>query len=137
MHKLLSTTLFAAFTLAAATAAYAQAAVPTTTVPGGPDVPQPAPSTYSCSEELGHLRRVHAAELGGVQNPDRVWVTPVCVGDNMFRTDGNAGALRGAIANSNVLLAALEASAFLPEDVVGVRMIGPETVTLYVNPLRR
>lgn len=136
MHKLLSTTLFAAFTLAAASAAYAQAAIPTTTVPGGPDLPQPAPSTYSCSDELGYLRRVHTAELAGVQDPSRVWVTPICVGDNMFRTEGNAGALRGAIANSKVLSAALDAKTFRPEDVVGVRMIDARTVTLYVNPLR-
>ena len=132
MHKLLSATLFAAFTLTAASAAHAQA-----TIPGGPSIPEPAPSTYSCSEGLGHLRRVHAAELGGVQDPARVWVTPICLGDNMFRTDGNAGALRGAIAGSQVMLVALEASAFRPEDVVGVRMIDAGTVTLYVNPFHR
>ena len=133
MNKLLTATLFATFTLATASGALAQAAVP-----GGPSVPEPTPSTtYSCSDELGYLRRVHAAELGGVQDPTQVWVTPICVGDNMFRTDGNAGALRSTIADSDIMMAALDAANFKPEDVVGVRMMGPATVALYVNPARR
>jgi hypothetical protein len=131
MLKLLTATVFAA-ALASASAAIAQVGAK---VPGGPD--HPAPSTYSCSEELGHLRRVHVGELAAVQDPTRVWVTPICVGDRMFRSDGNAGALRSAIAANDAMAAALEAGAFTPDDVVGVRMIGEDTVTLYVHPLDR
>lgn len=133
MHKLLSATLFAAFTLASASAAYAQ-------VPGGPPrttVPDPKPTTtYSCTDELGHLRRVHVEELAPVQDPGNVWVTPICVDDTVFRTAGNAGALRTAIASNRAMEAALEDKAFGPDDVVGVRMTALDKVILYVNPNR-
>jgi hypothetical protein len=133
MHKLFSATFFAAFTLASASAALAQVAVP-----GGPDIPEPAPSTYSCTDELGYLRRVHASELAPVKDPTQVWVTPICENeDSAFRTVGNAGKLRTAIAANQAMEAALEDKAFGPDDVVGVRMTGPDTVILYVLPFHR
>ena len=50
-----------------------------------------------------------------------------------MRNDGNAGALRGAIAHNDALMAALDLRAYEPEDVVGVRMTGDESVILYVH----
>ncbi len=139
MHKLLSATLFAAFTLVAASAAHAQSpTVPGATVPGGPDIPEPAPSTYSCTDELGYLRRVRASELAPVKDSTKVWVTPICENeDSTFRTAGNAGKLRTAIAANRAMQKALKEKAFGPDDVVGVRMTGTDTLILYVLPFHK
>jgi hypothetical protein len=129
--RAVATAIIAVTALSAASPVFAQAThVPQRTTPNYPD---PSPSTYSCSDELGHLRRVHAGELVPVRDPSKVWVTPICVDDSMFRNVGNAGALRSAIARNGAMTAALEEKAFTPEDVVGVRMTGPDKVTLYVN----
>ena len=95
----------------------------------------PSSSTYSCTTELGYLRRVYEEDLDAIEDPNRVWVTPVCSGEDVgiMRNDGNAGALRGVIADNDALLTALLAKQFRPEDVVGIRMIGDDAVTLYVH----
>ena len=101
--------------------------------------PEPAPATtYSCTEELGHLRRVYSSELAAIDDPGKVWVTPICVTlDRVFRTDGNAGSLRAAIASNPAIRQALEGKAFRPEDVVGVRMTGKDKGTIYVHPFHK
>lgn len=97
--------------------------------------PRPKPGTYNCTAELGHLRRVYEEELDGVRRTERVWVTPVCIGEDVgpIRNEGNSGALRTRIAQNKAMRKALFASKFRPEDVVGIRMMGEDAVTLYVH----
>jgi hypothetical protein len=119
------------------------AALPVTTTPAlaqctaGPQCPDYNPgggSTYQCTEPLGHLRRVYEEELEEITNPNHVSVTPICVGeDTVFRTDGNAGALRGAIADNDAIMEALFRKNFGSDDVVGVRMIGDDKVLIIVH----
>lgn len=92
-------------------------------------------STYQCSSELGYLRRVHEDELDMVEDAARVSIVPICEGESygVMRNDGNAGVLRGVIAGNEALMAALDLRAYEPEDVVGVRMTGDESVILYVH----
>ncbi|HEV7276091.1 MAG TPA: hypothetical protein VGN80_07385 [Devosiaceae bacterium] len=141
MKKLYVVAVLAALASAPAFPAFAQVPLDpdrgdTPTTYGSPEDPESSTSTYSCSDELGYLRRVYAGELAPVQDPTQVWVTPICVGDSMFRTDGNAGSIRSAIASNDAMLEALQRKAFTPENVVGVRMIGEDKVTLYVHPDR-
>ena len=119
-----------------ATATSVQAQVRQQTTPNYPDDPGPV-STFSCTEALGHLRRVYPEEIAAVDHPTKVWVTPICVSeDSVFRSDGNAGALRSAIASNRAILRALADKSFRPEDVVGVRMTGPDKGTIYVHPFQ-
>lgn len=100
----------------------------------------PKPSTYSCSSELGYLRRVYEEELDAVSDPHYVSVVAVCQGEDYgaLRSEGNAGALRQAIADNDAMTEALFVKGdFRPEDVVGIRMTGEEKVILYVHPFRR
>ena len=119
-----------------ATATSVQAAPPRgqSTTPNNPDDPAPV-STYSCTEALGHLRRVYPEEIAAVDHPTKVWVTPICINeDSVFRSDGNAGSLRAAIAANPAIQQALAEQSFGPEDVVGVRMTGPDTGNILVHP---
>ena len=111
--------------------------IPTAPSPNNPTYPQT--STYNCTNELGFLRRVYEEQLDQIEDPNRVWVTPVCMGEDygIMRSDGNAGALRMGIAQNEAMLEALFAKKFGPEDVVGIRMMGEDTVTLYVHPFHQ
>lgn len=93
-------------------------------------------STYECSNELGFLRRVYEEELDGIENPDLVSVIPVCLGEDygLMRSDGNAGALRRTVAENDAMAWALHLQNFGPDDVVGIRMTGDDSVILYVHP---
>ena len=116
-------------------AAPAPTRVPTTT-PNNPNDP-PSSDTYSCRDQLGYLRRVYEVELDAINDPNRVWVTPVCENDDAYglmRNDGNAGALRGHIAENDAIMSALLGKDFRPEDVVGIRMTGEDSVVIFVHP---
>lgn len=123
---------------AATTSAQAQQQ-PTYRIPDKDPDPKPRQSsTYSCTDELGYLRRVHAGELAPVKDWTKVWVNPICVTeDSMFRTAGNAGKLRAAIAANAAMQKALKEKAFGPDDVVGIRMTGVDKLILYVHPFHR
>jgi hypothetical protein len=133
MHKLsiFAAAITAAITLAPIGAAHA---AQFRTSPNYPTYPQG--TTYSCTTELGHLRRVYEEELSGVRQAERVWVTPICIGEDVgpIRNEGNSGALRGRIAQNKAMKKALAAAKFRPEDVVGIRMMGGDAATLYVHP---
>jgi hypothetical protein len=99
----------------------------------------PTKSTYACHNELGYLRRVYEDELDQVDDANRVWVTPVCEGEDygLMRNEGNAGALRAHIADNDAMMHALLGKNFRPDDVVGIRMTGEDTVILFVHPFHR
>ena len=95
-------------------------------------------STYSCSNELGMLRRVFEEQLDAIDSSINVSIVPVCLGEDygVMRTDGNAGALRQAIASNGAMTDALDNKNFLSEDVVGVRLTAEDKVILYVHQFR-
>ncbi len=131
MHKL---TIIAAAT---ALAVFTGAAQAQRTASPNYKAPNPTPAAeYHCADQLGLLRRVYEEELDAVQSPERVWVTPICEGEDSgpIRNAGNSGALRAHIAQNPAMLEALFASNFDPEDVVGIYMMGEDAVTLYVHP---
>jgi hypothetical protein len=138
MHKLsiVAAAITAAISLAPipVITAVAHAQVGILRVPNNPNYP--TRSTYNCTTELGFLRRVYEEQLDQIEDPNRVWVTPVCMGEDygIMRSDGNAGALRKHIAQNKAIVKALFAKRFGPEDVVGIRMMGPDAGTFYVHP---
>jgi hypothetical protein len=129
----ISTTILPATTAPA----LAQQRVPCTAGPqcGGGDHPGGGDTFDECTAPLGHLRRVYEEQLEDINNPALVSVIPICVGaDGMFRSDGNAGTLRLAIADNEAMTEALFRKNFGSDDVVGIRVIDDETVILYVFP---
>jgi hypothetical protein len=100
-----------------------------------PQYKQAQPTTYKCTGELGHLRRVFTEQLDGVEYEQDVSIVPICEGEDygVMRNDGNAGTLRQHIADNDAMVAALDTANFRADDVVGVRMTGDETVILYVH----
>lgn len=96
--------------------------------------PKHEASTYSCGSELGYLRRVYPEQIDSVLDEDQVSVVPVCEDeDGSLRNAGNAGALRMHIADNEAMVVALGDATYSPEDVVGVRMTGDESIILYVQ----
>lgn len=96
-------------------------------------------STASCSSELGYLRRVYEEELESIDDSDRIFVTPICSGEDygVMRSDGNAGALRQALADNDAIMEALLLKNFGTEDVVGIRMTGEESAVIFVHEFHR
>jgi hypothetical protein len=103
---------------------------------GTPNNPTPTVTTYNCSNEMGHLRRVYEEQLDGIEDPLRVSILPVCLSDDfgLMRQDGNAGALRQTIADNDAIIEALFRKNFKADDVVGIRMTDDDAVLLYVHP---
>jgi hypothetical protein len=93
---------------------------------------EPNSSTRHCSDQLGHLRRVYEEDLDAVEDPNRVFVIPICADDHMMRSDGNAGALLQVIAGNEALVEALWRKGYRHEDVIAIRMTGEESTNLYV-----
>ena len=87
----------------------------------------------SCGAQFGSLRRVFPEQVAGITDEVRVWVTPVCEGDDLMRSDGNAAYLRPTIAENEALVTALQLKDYRPEDVFAVRMMGDDTINLYVH----
>jgi hypothetical protein len=143
---MLKTTILALVSLATLSAAILPATtgtalaqrVPCTASPngcGGDNTPGGGDTFDECTAPLGHLRRVYEEQLEDINNPALVSVIPICVGaDGMFRSDGNAGTLRLAIADNEAMSEALFRKNFGSDDVVGIRVIDDETVILYVFP---
>lgn len=105
----------------------------------GPNCPPKGGSggdTYTCSTELGYLRRVYEEELEAIAEPQYVSIVPVCMGEEygMMRSEGNAGALRQVIASNDAMTEALDRADFGSDDVVAIRMTGEDKVILYVHP---
>lgn len=101
--------------------------------------PDSSGSTYECSDQLGYLRRVYEEDLENVENPNLVSVVPICVGESygIMRSDGNAGAIRQAIAANDAMTEALfRKGDYIADDVVGVRFTDFDTVILFVHTFR-
>ncbi len=86
-----------------------------------------------CEDSLGHLARVLPAEVAEINDQSRVWVTEFCPGSSVLRTDGNAASVRSEIADNEVLVSALRSAGYFPDDVYAVRMMGADTINLYVH----
>ena len=92
-----------------------------------------SPDSTSCGDQLGVLKRVLPAEVLGVNNSYRVWVTEFCQSASLMRSDGNAAYLRTAIAKNGVLNEVLQQHGFQVTDVFAVKMMGDDTINLYVH----
>ena len=90
-------------------------------------------SSYDCGSQYGTFKRVLPLEVAGIDDGYRVWVTPVCMGDQLLRNTGNAAYLRPTIADNEVLVDALFDKNFGPDDVFAVKMMGDDTINLYVH----
>jgi hypothetical protein len=90
-------------------------------------------SSYDCGSQYGHFKRVLPVQVAGIDDDYRVWVTPVCMGDDLMRSEGNAAYLRPTIADNEVLVDALFDKNFGPDDVFAVKMMGDDTINLYVH----
>lgn len=93
----------------------------------------PKAAKDSCSSQIGHLRRVYPAQVMGIEDHHRVWVTEFCLTQGLFRADGNAAYLRTALADNEVINDVLRSRGYFPEDVFAVRMMGDDTISLYVH----
>ncbi|RYE48194.1 MAG: hypothetical protein EOP24_07235 [Hyphomicrobiales bacterium] len=86
-----------------------------------------------CDDYLGVLKRVTPDDIAGVTEQQRVWVTEYCPGRSVLRTEGNAASVRSAIADNEALAAALRQKGYSAADVFAVKMMGDDTVNLYVH----
>ncbi len=86
-----------------------------------------------CQDHLGGLKRIDPAELAGVVDPQRVWVTEYCVNHSVLPSEGNAAGRRGAISDNDAMVTALRRKGYSSNDVFAIKMMGDDTVTLYVH----
>jgi len=86
-----------------------------------------------CDDYLGDLKHVTPQDIAGVTERQRVWVTEYCPGRSVLRTEGNAAPVRSAIAGSEALAGALRQKGYSAADVFAVKMMGDDTVNLYVH----
>lgn len=104
---------------------------------GYPEGNEKSHSSVSCDGDLGYLKRVYPAQIEGIDQSTKVWVTELCSGFEGLRADGNANYLRPTIAQNDVLVGALGSKAYRPEDVFAVQMMGDDTINLYVHHFGR
>lgn len=90
----------------------------------------------TCNNQIGHLRRVYPAQVLGIDDHRRVWVTEFCLTAGLLRADGNAAYLRTALADNEVITDVLQTKGYFPEDVFAVRMMGDDTISLYVHDFK-
>lgn len=90
---------------------------------------------HYCGDELLTIGRVKPEQIAAVDGLAKVSVMPFCEDEEAgpLRAMGNAGLLRGPIAENPILLAALIEADFEAKDVVAVRMSKKGNVTLLVN----
>lgn len=96
-----------------------------------------APADPDCGGQIGALKRVLPAQVQGVDDDYRVWVTEFCLSSSLMRSDGNAAYLRTAIAGNDVLTDVLSRHGYHAEDVFAVKMMGDDTINLYVHRFER
>lgn len=104
---------------------------------GQASCPDGGSSSNSCGDQLGHLSRVFPADVTGIDNGYRVWVTELCPGGELMRADGNAAYLRASIARNDLLVEMLGEKGYHADDVFAVRMMGDDTISLYVHHFER
>jgi hypothetical protein len=129
----LAISVLAALTLSIVPAMAAQVQIDT---PSGYPENHESKSTVSCGSELGVMKRVYPAQIEGIDQPTKVWVTEICSSFEGLRADGNAAYLRTTIASNDVLVEALGRKAYGPDDVYAVQMMGGDTINLFVHHFR-
>ncbi|MDC9823717.1 hypothetical protein PRN20_08230 [Devosia sp. ZB163] len=133
MTKLMLAAAFAAVALTSFASAPVNAQVlPDSTCPNG-QCGGSSSTPDRCGDQLGHLKRVFPAQVRGIDNHYRVWVTEFCPTADLMRSDGNAAYLRTTIAQNDVLVDVLSDKGYFASDVFAVRMMGEDTISLYVH----
>ena len=100
-------------------------------------IPNEPASSYQCDSDLGFLKRVYPAQVADIDEGTRVWITELCPTFGLMRSEGNAAYLRTTIADNDVLVEALRRKAHSADDVFAVRMMGDDTIALYVHHFGR
>lgn len=90
-----------------------------------------------CGDQLGALKRVFPAEVLGIDDSYRVWITEFCPSSSLMRSDGNAAYLRTSIAKNDVLTEMLTQRGYHADDVFAVKMMGDDTINLFVHEFGR
>lgn len=142
MPKFSLTTAIAALAL---TAMIVPVMAQSTRIPGGSDNNRERPrggysqSEENCGNELGHLPRVFPEQVLAIDDHTRVWVTEICSGTNlgMSQSEGNGTYLRRAIAQNDVLVDVLNDRGWFADNVFAVRMLGDDTISLFVHDFHR
>jgi hypothetical protein len=131
--KTLARVLAATIAVSIATGIAATAASAAVVPPKRPPV---TTSTYECGNELGYLKRVYEED---VEELERVSIVPMCDGEDygLMRTEGNAGALRLAMADNDAVMEALDDANFGIDDVIGIRITGDAKAIIYVHTFHR
>ena len=137
MPKFTLAATFAIAMLTSFSAAPTQAQVLLDTTCGLASCPEGGSSSSSCGDQLGQLSRVFPADVTGIDKTNRVWVTELCPGAELMRSDGNAAYLRTSIAQNDVLTEMLQRKGYQVDDVFAVRMMGDDTINLYVHNFGR
>ena len=132
--KTIKLATLALLVLAPVTALPASAQVLIDTPSGYPESPG---TSVSCDAGIGTMKRVYPAQIAGVSEGTKVWVTELCSSFEGLRSDGNASYLRPSIAQNKVLVGALGSKAYGPDDVFAVQMMGDDTINLYVHHFGR
>lgn len=102
--------------------------------------PQSSGQSPDCSDSMGHMRSVKAADIAAI-NGNRVVLLPVCEdltvpGKNAYGqlfVNGNVNHLRVPIGRNATLMAALTAKGYDQFDVVSLRRGGENSIILYVH----
>lgn len=94
------------------------------------------PAEENCGTQVGHLTRVYPAEVAGISDRHRIWITEICAETSVMRADGNAAYLRPTIAANEVIADALQSRSFTANNVFAVKMMGEDTINLYVHHFR-
>ena len=89
---------------------------------GSPSVTAAGPGDETCEARTGFMRHYYPSDIAAIDASFKVRVLEVCAGDEIMRSDGNGEGLRKAIAANPVLVSALEAKGFGPNDVFAVRI---------------
>lgn len=112
--------------------------------PGEPGKPgEPTPEELAqlsvCEHKLSSLGEVKADQIASLANPSTVGLLPICEIRSlagvkpMLIEKGNAEGLEAVIKNNELIRSKLRATAYKPDDVVGIEFDAEGDATIYVH----
>jgi hypothetical protein len=93
-------------------------------------------STASCDSQLGHMPRVYKSQIEAIDSSSRIWVTELCPGFSMLRSEGNGAYLSSTIAANELLAEALGRKGYRAQDVFAVQILSDNIINLFVGRFR-
>ena len=137
MNKFVTITVIAGLASVLATMAGSAAQV----APGrNPNVHVSEPEEF-CTEGLGHMRSVSAADIQAISFNQPIVLVPLCEDTVQSRRevvgtlylDGNVNAVRVPMARNRALMSVLQNANYDEQDVVSLRFGGNNSIILYVH----